>query len=113
MSRVIESSVHKTDGKVWITDNAIYIKEFKTENNLTFLEELFRVIDFHRFANFSGQPKITQQPLQNCEFIVPPIDLQNQFADFVKVIDKQKFEMQKSLEEMQHLFNSLMFEYFE
>lgn len=84
-------SVHKTEGKVWITDNAIYIKKFKEDNNIKFLEELFKVIDFHRFANFSGQPKITQQPLQNYNYILPPIELQNQFADIVKQIDKQKF----------------------
>ncbi len=43
---------------------------------------------------------------------VPPIELQNQFADIVKQIDKQKFEIQKSLEEMQKLQESLMNKYF-
>ena len=105
-------SVHTTEGKVWITDNAIYIKEFKEDYNIKFLKELFEVIDFHRFANFSGQPKITQQPLQNYSYILPPIELQNQFADVVKQIDKQKFEIQKSLEEMQKLQESLMNKYF-
>lgn len=105
-------SVHTTEGKVWITDNAIYIKEFKEDYNIKFLKELFEVIDFHRFANFSGQPKITQQPLQNYSYILPPIELQNQFADIVKQIDKQKFEIQKSLEEMQKLQESLMNKYF-
>lgn len=105
-------SVHTTEGKVWITDNAIYIKEFKEDYNIKFLKELFEVIDFHRFANFSGQPKITQQPLQNYSYILPPIELQNQFADIVKQIDKQKFEIQKNLEEMQKLQESLMNKYF-
>ena len=94
-------SVHKTEGKVWITDNAIYIKKFKEDNNIKFLEELFKVIDFHRFANFSGQPKITQQPLQNYNYILPPIELQNQFADIVKQIDKQKFESEIELRKIQ------------
>lgn len=105
-------SVYTTEGKVWITDNAIYIKEFKEDYNIKFLKELFEIIDFHRFANFSGQPKITQQPLQNYSYILPPIELQNQFADIVKQIDKQKFEIQKSFEEMQKLQESLMNKYF-
>ena len=105
-------SVHTTEGKVWITDNAIYIKEFKEDYNIKFLKELFEVIDFHRFANFSGQPKITQQPLQNYSYILPPIELQNQFADLVKQIDKQKFEIENSLKEMQELYESLMEKYF-
>ncbi len=43
---------------------------------------------------------------------VPPIELQNQFADCVKQIDKQKFEIQNSLEEIQKLQESLMNKYF-
>lgn len=39
---------------------------------------------------------------------IPPIELQNQFADFVKQCDKLKFEMQKSLKELEDNFNSLM-----
>ncbi len=96
-------SVHYTEGKVWVTDNAIYIKEFKENNNIKFLEEMFKVIDFHRFANFSGQPKITQEPLQSYNYIVPPIKLQNQFADIVKQIDKQKFEGMKNFERLKVL----------
>lgn len=36
----------------------------------------------------------------------------NQFAEIVKLIDKQKFEIQKNLEEMQKLQESLMNKYF-
>ena len=46
------------------------------------------------------------------KIILPPIELQNQFAEIVKVIDKQKFEIQKNLEEMQKLQESLMNKYF-
>ena len=51
--------------------------------------------------------------INKVKIIVPPIDLQNQFADFVQHIDKLEFELKKSLEEMQNLFDSLMTEYFE
>ena len=43
---------------------------------------------------------------------IPPIDLQNQFAAFVQQVNKSKFEVQKSLEKTQLLFDSLMQEYF-
>jgi type I restriction enzyme S subunit len=42
----------------------------------------------------------------------PNIELQNQFADFVAQVNKSKVAVQKSLEEVQLLFNSLMQEYF-
>ena len=46
------------------------------------------------------------------KFICPPIELQNQFADFVYQIDKSKVAVQKALDEAQLLFDSLMQEYF-
>ncbi|VNL68973.1 restriction modification system DNA specificity subunit [Streptococcus pneumoniae] len=85
-------NVRTTHGKVWISDNAIYIKEFKNSDfNLVFLLELMKVIDFSKFADFSGQPKITQKPLENQKYILPPLALQNEFADFVVQVDKSQF----------------------
>ena len=55
---------------------------------------------------------ITKHALWVFPIKTPPIELQNQFADIVKQIDKQKFEIQKSLEEMQKLQESLMNKYF-
>lgn len=43
---------------------------------------------------------------------VPPIELQNQFRDFLKQVDKSKVVVQKSLDETQQLFDSLMQKYF-
>ena len=88
-------NVRTSHGKAWISDNAIYIKEFKNlDFNLVFLLELMKVIDFSRFADFSGQPKITQKPLEKQKYIVPPLDLQNDFADFVAQVDKSQFACQ-------------------
>ncbi|MDD6082575.1 MAG: restriction endonuclease subunit S [Oscillospiraceae bacterium] len=46
------------------------------------------------------------------KIFLPPIDLQNQFADFVQQVDKSKVVIQKHLEKAQLLFDSLMQEYF-
>ena len=46
--------------------------------------------------------------LESVKVPLPPIELQNQFADFVKQVDKLKFEMEKSLKELEDNFNSLM-----
>ncbi|HGQ1381515.1 TPA: restriction endonuclease subunit S [Streptococcus pneumoniae] len=103
-------NVRTTHGKVWISDNAIYIKEFKNSDfNLVFLLELMKVIDFSKFADFSGQPKITQKPLENQKYILPPLALQNEFADFVVQVDKSRFnEMfgeNKIFESIDNLFD--------
>ena len=56
----------------------------------------------------SAQKNINLKILSEQNVIVPPIELQNQFADFVKQVDKLKFEMEKSLKELEDNFNALM-----
>ena len=63
--------------------------------------------------NACGQSNINSNEFQNIRIYIPPIELQNQFAYFVEHIDKLEFELKKSLEETQNLFDSLMAEYFE
>lgn len=46
--------------------------------------------------------------LESVKVPLPPIEIQNQFTDFVKQIDKLKSEMQKSLEELENNYQSLM-----
>ena len=43
---------------------------------------------------------------------LPPLKLQNEFADFVKQVDKSKVAVQKALDKTQMLFDSLMQKYF-
>ena len=66
--------------------------------------------------NYGGQgasiPQLTVPMIKNELIPVPPIELQNQFAEIVKQIDKQKFEIENSLKEMQELYESLMEKYF-
>ena len=55
---------------------------------------------------------LNQKTLATLNIPIPPIELQNQFADFVVSTDKSKSKIQKSLEETQLLFDSLMQKYF-
>lgn len=56
----------------------------------------------------SAQKNINLKILSEQNVIVPPIELQNKFADFVEQIDKLKFEMESSLKELEDNFNALM-----
>ena len=55
-----------------------------------------------------GVPKLAIFRIETLPLILPPLELQNEFADFVKQVDKLKFEMEKSLKELEDSFNSLM-----
>ncbi|MGL5692464.1 MAG: restriction endonuclease subunit S, partial [Peptostreptococcaceae bacterium] len=44
-----------------------------------------------------GVPKLAIFRIENLPLILPPMELQNEFEDFVKQVDKLKFEMNISL----------------
>ena len=55
---------------------------------------------------------ITKDSTRAIKIIVPPIELQNQFAAFVEQTDKSKLAIQASLDKLELLKKSLMQEYF-
>ena len=60
----------------------------------------------------SAQKNINLKILSELKVILPPLSLQNEFADFVAQVDKSQLAIQKSLEELETLKKSLMQEYF-
>lgn len=56
----------------------------------------------------SAQPMITQNSMNEYQFINPPLELQNQFAERVAVIEAQKQQAQLELAKSEELFQSLL-----
>ena len=81
-------------------------------NNL-FLQDGFKykLLNLAR-AGGATREAITKQQLEDLNVILPSIELQNEFADFVKQTDKSKLEIQKSLDKLEILKKSLMQQYF-
>lgn len=48
-----------------------------------------------------NQANINAQELQGIPIYIPPIELQQQFADFVKQVDKSRFDIKKSIIELE------------
>ncbi len=59
-----------------------------------------------------GVPKLAIFRIETMPLIIPPIELQQEFNFFVSQVDKSKVVVQKSLDELQILFDSLMQDYF-
>ena len=69
-----------------------------------------------QYASEMKQTTRNQVPItvqKKYSFLIPPIDLQNQFAEFVEQTDKSKMAVQQSLEKLETLKKSLMQQYFE
>lgn len=65
-------------------------------------------IQLKNSSNESAQAGLYIGKIKNLKIPTPPLELQNQFASFVNQVDKLKFEMEKSLKELENNFNSLM-----
>lgn len=117
---ILIAAIGATIGYTWIvnTDEAFYYKDGNLLNvsinksmNSIYLNHALKILinDFkYKGASGTAQLALTIEKVGKMEVTCPPIELQNQFADFVKQVDKLKFEMEKSLKELEDNFNSLM-----
>lgn len=112
-------------GQVWMvdTEEPFYYKDGRVlsispkceELNHKYFQYFMKLkteIEYPKLGSGSTFAEFKIFILKNMEIVIPPIELQNQFAEFLKLIDKQKFELQESLEEIEKLKESLMNKYF-
>ena len=65
-----------------------------------------------RGVSGSASPHINVGDIKAFKMIMPPIELQEQFSDFVKQVDKSKVVVKQAHDKAQLLFDSLMQKYF-
>ena len=106
-------------GRVCITDrkvafnqqiNAIEPKEYNT----MFLYVMLQLSKGYLIEEINMALKgiLSKSKLEGKVFIVPPMDLQQQFASFVSQVNKSKLSIQKSCEKLETLKKALMQQYF-
>ncbi|MBQ2871938.1 restriction endonuclease subunit S [bacterium] len=83
--------------------NCKYLEQFMREKTLVEYPKLGSGSTFAEFKIFL---------LKDIDVLIPPIELQNEFADFVKQTEKSKLSIQQSLEKLETLKKSLMQQYF-
>ena len=92
-----------------------FYKDSKIDNH--FLYYLMKSDSFNHYLkdkNKGGTQKfVSLGIIRKIKIITPPIELQNQFADFVKHIDKLKFTIKQSIEKLELCYESLMKQYFD
>lgn len=65
-----------------------------------------------QFCNRTNLPKVNRKEVAGFRTPLPPIDLQDKFADFVVRTNKSKLTIQQSLDKLKILKKSLMQQYF-
>lgn len=67
---------------------------------------------YNSMKSDTGRANLSLQDISNLSILLPPVEEQITFENFVTQVDKSKAAVQKSLDETQLLFNSLMQKYF-
>ena len=99
------------DNKYTLNQRICCLRDYSF-NPIFFYYLLNRHEYFLSFNDGNAQTNLRKDDLLACNIIIPPIELQNQFADFVEQTDKSKSEIQKSLEKLETLKKALMQKYF-
>ena len=114
--KMVGRSVAVYPGSVPTTFSGFCIR-FRRNDDLVITPYLLRVLKaesmrqkmYGRGANIQN---LNQHTLSSLYIPVPPKTMQEEFATFVAQVDKSKAVVQKSLDKMQLLFDSLMQQYF-
>ncbi|HCE31612.1 MULTISPECIES: restriction endonuclease subunit S [Fusobacterium] len=80
-------------------------------NNIIYLKYAIEELNLKKLG--SGVAQLTIPVFSKYKLNLPPIELQNKFAERIEKIEKLKFEIEKSIEESQKLYNSLISKYFD
>ena len=104
-------NVQLTAGKFRNTEHAILVKP-NVQVNYYWLFMLLKLEKLNRFSSGAAQPGLAVKTLNKIFIPIADLNLQNEFASFAQQVDKSKVAIQKSLDETQTLFDSLMQKYF-
>lgn len=114
------------DGRIWIvdTDEPFYFKDGRVlwvhltsaNYNSVFLLYTLKdriMTDYASIASGTTFAELKIFALKKCKVFDVPLELQDQFANFVECVDQQKQTVQQSLEKLEVMKKALMQEYFE
>lgn len=81
--------------------------------NATFLKYCYAINKkMYKVNSASAQPNLLLSKIKTTLIYVPPLDLQNQFAEFVEQTEKTKVAINHSLDKLETLKKALMQKYF-
>ncbi|AUA30313.1 TPA: restriction endonuclease subunit S [Clostridioides difficile] len=106
---------NKIDNSEYIADSHVTVLRSISNNlNSDYFAALFEFTNiqdtiYRKCVNGStNQIELSVSKLGEYLIMVPPIEFQNQFSEFVKQVDKLKLKIETNLKELEDNFNSLM-----
>ena len=102
-------SVHISKNKSWVSDNALYAKEFLYEDfDIYFLAASIKMLDLNRLKNIGGQPLISQSIVYSQSIPLPPLPEQQKIASILSAVDEKIQAEENKKKALEDLFKTLL-----
>ena len=99
--------------KFWNVDTAFGLEVKSEKMSYHYLYYFCLFYDFEIHNKAVTIPSLVKSDLEKIVLPVPPIELQNKFAERIEKIAKLSFEIEEAIKEAENLYNSLMSKYFD
>ena len=100
-------AVHVTAPKSWVTDNALFVREYKKPINRRYLEWALRFANLNQYAGRAAQPLISGGRIYPIEIVLPPEQKQSAFSDFVRGQERLIHDLRLTLAKSEEISSSL------
>ncbi|MDE0146016.1 MAG: restriction endonuclease subunit S [Nitrospira sp.] len=102
-------AVHIASGKVWVTDNALYTKEWLNHKaDVAFVAAFLEYYDLNRFKRMAGQPLVTQGVINEHRVPLPHIEEQREIVAILDAIDRKIDLHRRRRVVLEQLFKTLL-----
>ncbi len=102
-----EHTSYIVSGKCWVNNHA-HVLIPKECCDIDFANVYFRILDMTEYVTGTTRLKLTQAKMKTLPMILPSLELQREFAAFVRQSDKSKFELEQAIQKVDNLIKSLI-----
>jgi restriction endonuclease S subunit len=83
--------VFSIEKESWVTDNALYVKEYDKRFTLKFLKHFLNYSNLNKYANDSMQPVISKTGIQSVEIPLLSFEKQVELGEFLDELERNNF----------------------
>lgn len=91
-----EHTSYIVSGKCWVNNHA-HVLIPKECCDIEFANVYFRILDMTEYVTGTTRLKLTQAKMKTLPMILPSLELQREFADFVRQSDKSKYNASQAM----------------
>ena len=103
-------AIHLAAGRVWVTDNALYSREWLLPDaDLAFVGKFLEYFDLNRFKRMAGQPLVTQGMINEHYVPLPrTLEEQHEVVAILDAIDRKIDLHRRKCAALEELFKALL-----